>query len=117
MMARTNVCTLFRFEFPSYVTGHHEYKDIWTPVSGEILGTAMEPENAHDKYAEKVLKENTIVRHISRDISKYCTTLLLCGGNIRCEVTGKRQNKRGNGLEVPCKFIVRDRDDNQRLYF
>ena len=56
--------------------------------------------------AVKVLKENTIVGHVPRDISKYCTTLLLCGGKIRCEVTGRRQNKRGNGLEV-CKFIVK----------
>ena len=106
-MARTNVCTPFLFEFESYITGHHEYKDIWSPSLGEILETAPEPENPHDKYAVKVLKENTIVGHVPRDISMYCTTLLLCGGKIRCEVTGRRQNKRGNGLEVPCKFIVK----------
>ena len=26
---------------------------------------------------------------------------------MKCEVTGKRQNKRGNGLEVPCKYIIK----------
>ena len=28
-------------------------------------------------------------------------------GTIKLEITGKRQNKRGNGLEVPCKYIVK----------
>ena len=38
-------------------------------------------------------------------IFKY--TSFLCGGTMKCEVTGKRQNKRGNGLEVPCKYIIK----------
>ena len=28
-------------------------------------------------------------------------------GTIKCEITGKRQNKRGNWLEVSCKYIVK----------
>ena len=55
----------------------------------------------------KVLKEKEVVGHVPRDISKYCTTALLCGGTIKCEITGRRQNKRGNGLEVPCEYIVK----------
>ena len=35
------------------------------------------------------------------------TSARLRGGTIKCEITGKRQNKRGNGLEVPCKYIVK----------
>ena len=97
------------FHLHSRLRHHYRYRYHPDCVSslGEILETAPEPENPHDKYAVKVLKENTIVGHVPRDISKYCTTLLLCGGKIRCEVTGRRQNKRGNGLEVPCKFIVK----------
>ena len=98
-MARTNVYILYVFEFQSYVTGHHVYKDIWTPTLGEKLSTAAEPENHHEKYAVKVLKENEVVGHVPRDISKYCTSALLCGGTIKCEITWKRQDKREMGLK------------------
>ena len=100
-MARTNVYILYVFEFQSYVIGHHVYKDIWTPTLGEKLSTAAEPENHHEKYPVKVLKENEVVGHVPRDISKYCTSALLYGGTKKFEITVKRQNKRGNGIEVP----------------
>ena len=82
-MARTNVCLPYVFEFQSYVTGHHVYKDIWTPTLGEKLSMAMEPENHHDICAVKDLKENKVVGHVSRDISKYCISALLCRGTIK----------------------------------
>ena len=98
-MARTNVYILYVFEFQSYVIGHHVYKDIWTPTLGEKLSTAAEPENHHEKYPVKVLKENEVVGHVPRDISKYCTSALLCGGTIKCEIAWKRQDKREMGLK------------------
>ena len=48
-----------------------------------------------------------MVGHVLHDISKYCTSALLCGGTIKCEITGKRQNKRGNAFEVQSKYIVK----------
>ena len=38
----------------------------------------------------------------------FNTTLLalLAGGKIKCEVTGRRENRRNNGLELACKYIV-----------
>ena len=45
-----------------------------------------------------------MVGHVPRDISRYWTSVLLCGGTIKYEITGKRQNKRGNGLEVACEY-------------
>ena len=98
-MARTNVYIPYVFEFQSYVTGHHVYKDIWTPTLGEKLSTAAEPENHHEKYAVKVLKENEVVGHVPRDISKYCTSALLCGGTIKCEITRKNKTNLGMGLK------------------
>ena len=74
---------------------------------GENLLAATEPENHHDKYVVKVLKENEVVGHVPRDISKYYSSALLCGGTIKCEITGKRQNKRGNALEAQSKYIVK----------
>ena len=67
----------------------------------EKLATTTEPENRHDKYAVKVLKDNEEVGNIARDLSKYCTSALLCGGTVECVFIGKRENKGGNGLQVP----------------
>ena len=98
-MARTNVCISYVFEFQSHVTGHHVYKDIWTPTLGEKLSTTAEPENHYDKYVVKVLKDNEVVGHVPSDILKYCTSAILCGRTTKCEIAGKRQNKRGMGLK------------------
>ena len=98
-MARTNVCISYVFEFQSHVTGHHVYKDIWTPTLGEKLSTTAEPENHHDKYVVKVLKDNEVVGHVPSDISKYYTSAILCRRTIKCEIAGKRQNRCGMGLK------------------
>ena len=71
------------------------------------MESASEPENLHDSYAVQVIKDYIGVGHVPRDISKYCTTALLCGGNIRCEVTGRKENKRRNGLEFPCEYMTK----------
>ena len=60
-MGRINVCILYFFELQSYITGHHMYKDIWTPTLGEKLSTTKAPENHHGKYAVKILKENEVL--------------------------------------------------------
>ena len=59
----------------------------------------LEPENHHNKYVVKVLKDNDMVGHVPSDILKYCTSAILCGRTIKCEIAGKRQNKRGMGLK------------------
>ena len=87
------------FEFQSYITGHHVYKDVCMATLGEKLSMTTEPENYHKKYAVKVLKKNEMVGHVPGDISKYCTSALLCGGTIKCEITGKRQKNVGMGLK------------------
>ena len=98
-MVRTNVCISYVFEFQSHVTGHHMYKDIWTLTLGEKLSTTVEPENHRDEYVVKVLKDNEVVGHVPSDISKYCTSAILCRRTIKCEIAGKRQNKCGMGLK------------------
>ena len=32
-------------EFDSYIQGYHAYRDIWSPVVGEILLLKREPDN------------------------------------------------------------------------
>ena len=104
-MATTNFCIPYVFELQSYVTGHNVYKDIWTPTLGERLSTTTEPENHHDKNAVKVLKGNEVVGHVLRDISKYCTSALLCGRAIKCEIIEKNKTNVGMGLKTRVNIL------------
>ena len=38
------------------IRGHHVYKEIWTPVCGEVLEVTKEPHNAHDRRAVTLLR-------------------------------------------------------------
>ena len=37
---------------------------------------------------------------------QHCSVALLAGGSIFCEITGKHENKRKNGLEVLGRYKV-----------
>ena len=92
------------FAFPMFLNSkatcfrHNVYKDIWTPTLREKLSTVTEPENHHDKYVVKVLKENEVVGHVPCDISKYCTSALLYGGTIK-RLQGKNKTNVETGLK------------------
>ena len=42
----------------SAVREYHVYKDVWKPAIGEKLHAEQEPDNAVDKFAMKVVKNN-----------------------------------------------------------
>ena len=42
-----------------YICGYHVYQRIWYPTIGEILGTAREWDNTHDRYTVAVLEVDT----------------------------------------------------------
>ena len=48
----------------SFVKDYHAYKDLWKSFINEELTTAMVPDNAVDKYAVCVKKNNVIVGHL-----------------------------------------------------
>ena len=100
-MARTNDCRPMSFSFESFITGNHIYKDIWRPTLGERLMCEREPENAYDQYSISVIKNDTIVGHIPKRISKPGFYALITGGSITAVVSGERQNTQNNGLEIP----------------
>ena len=45
-----------------------------------------------DRYAIAVLKQETIIGHLPRKISKVCSLFLRSGGSIRYTVTGSRRH-------------------------
>merc|ERR1719494_233667 len=101
------VCIPHCFEFQSYITGHCIHKDIWTMILDQKLATNKEKNNPLSKFAVAVIRDDQIVGHLQKDISKLCAGALLSGEKINCTVTRKRENKRKNGLEVLCRYHVR----------
>ena len=55
----------------------------------------------------KVLKGDDVVGHIPKQLAKTCNYILLAEGKVCATVTGHRQNKRNNGLEVPCLYRIK----------
>ena len=97
------------FTVDSVIRGHHIYKDVWTPYVGEELSLEQEHGNSHDFYATTVKKDGLIAGRVPRELSKLFWTFLSNGGQISCEVTGRR--KRGRGLEVPCTYKIQGKDE------
>ena len=91
-MARTLDCTPTTVEVNEFITGHHVYKELWTPTLNEELTCEDELHNLHDRNAVKVVKGNEIVGHVPRNYSRVFTYVLFAGGNVTSIVTGSRQN-------------------------
>ena len=60
---------------------HHVYKNIWAPFAGEQLSLQAEEDNEHDKYAVAVLKDDYVVGHVPRAISRLFHFFLQHGIN------------------------------------
>ena len=107
-MARTLDSRPYTFEMEYLITGYHIYKDNWQYTIGEEVRCEREPENVHDPaYAVRLTKGQMTIGHIPRDLSKTCTFIILSGGVITAKVIGRHQNKRNNGLEIPCIYLVK----------
>ena len=101
------------------IRGHHVYKEVWTPIIGEVLQYEKEKGNSHDLYldlyAVAVKKLDSIVRHVPRTISTLCHLFLSKGGSITCglacgTVTGISKHSDDllqGSLEVPCHLTFR----------
>ena len=109
MKARTSTDMAER-EVACCVRGYHVYKTIWGAAVGEVLICRREPTNSADRYAVAVLKEETIIGHLPRKMSKVCSLFLRRGGSIRCKVTGSRRYSSDlpqGGLEIPCSLLFK----------
>ena len=54
------------FVLSSVIRGHHIYKTVWSPSTGEILEAAREPDNPHDHHVVCLRKTEVIVGHVPR---------------------------------------------------
>ena len=90
----------------SVIRGHHIYKAIWTPITGEQLFLKAEDRNEHDEHAVAVTNsEENVIGHMPRSLLPVSWFFIKNGGCIECVVTGHR--KFGNGLEVPCEYTYK----------
>ena len=93
------------FTVESCVRGYHIYKDIWDATIGEELQCARESDNSNDRYAVAVRKNNAVVGHVPRKISRVCALFLERNGAITCTITGPRRRSADlpqGGMELPC---------------
>ena len=94
----------------SCVRGFHIYKEMWNPVIGEMLACQPQFGNIHDPYAVAMVPSNSsIVGHVPHHISAVCNFFIQRGGNMVCQVTGRRRHSSNlvqGGLEIPCSYII-----------
>ena len=96
------------YERESCIRGHHIYYPVWTSYVGEQLVCVREPLNSVDRFAVAVKKDDSVVGHLPKKISKICSLFLRRRGSIRCRVTGSRRYSADliqGGMEIPCVLL------------
>ena len=96
-----------KFTFDLAAWGYHVCKVVWKPTIGEKLQADQELGNEADKFAVKVVKDNEIVGHLSREYLRTLWYLIAHGGKICVEVTGRRRHCKElcGGMEIPCRVV------------
>ena len=90
------------FKIESIVRGHHVFKNIWTPTIGEDLRVTAESDNTFDEFAMAVCKDNIVVGHVPRELSRVCWYILQRrNSQMVCGVTESRRRS-----EVSRKCLV-----------
>ena len=99
-------------EVVSHIIGYHEYTSIWIHFGGEKLTCQMEPGNALDKYTVAVIKNSSVVGHLTKGRSgKFAKTIFYFLyldelNSYIAVVTGKAGNKKdGMRMQILCKLI------------
>ena len=77
----------------SCVRGYHIYQDGLLAGIGQVLECARDPTKSVDMYAVATKKEETIVGHLPKKISKVCSLFLRRRGStcILCTVNSSRR--------------------------
>ena len=56
--------------------------------------------NDYDDHAVSVVKAETIVGHVPREMSRTFWHFIMHGGSIGCEITGRRTLRKGGGGRI-----------------
>ena len=66
------------FEYESCICGYHIYKDMWSSTVGEHLIFEREMLYLTDRYSVAVLKDDVIIGHLPRVISRMIDIANTC---------------------------------------
>ena len=96
---------------PTLLASDHSYvyHRIWFATIGEVLSYEREPTNSKDRYAVTVKKDETVIGHLPRKVSRVCSLFLRRGGTVHCQVSGSwsySSDLPQGGLEIPCEVII-----------
>ena len=71
-------------------------------AGNEVHPTQKEHGNPEDRYAVSILKDDLIVVHIPKELSRICWHFIARDGEITCMITGQRQRSAllQDGLEI-----------------
>ena len=114
-----NMAEMSELERDCVVRGYHIYKDVWIASIGETLNCVRQTGNRFDRYAVAVIKNDTIVGHLPKKLSRVFSLFIRRGGTIQCRITGCRKyssDLRQGGLEIPCILLMKGKSkDIQNL--
>ena len=82
--------------------------NIWDSAINEELPCEREVHNAMDHYVVAVKRDDVVVGHLPKKISRICSVFLRRGGTIRVKVTGQRRysfDLAQGGMEIPCLLL------------
>ena len=60
------------------------YKEIWEAAVGEELVCAREPHNSHKRHAVAVKREDVLIGHLPRKLSRLCSVFETRRCDILC---------------------------------
>ena len=114
-MARVYPCSfsyisVYEIKFDASIRGYHIYKEIWTPQKDDILycKRAYRSEALGiDKHTVGIYKENKLVGHASKELSRINLYFLQESGTNEVKVTVNRKRRQELGLVVPSKYYAR----------
>ena len=93
-------------QWTSFVRGYHDYCREWTATVEEVLSLKQESENCHDNFDVAVIKNDRVVGHVPKTVSRAVYFFLNRDGHSGfCEVTARPTNRGVDlGVEVPCVY-------------
>ena len=96
-----------KYTFDSDVRGYYRPQDVWKPAIGKILHAQQELDNAVDKFAVRVVKNNETVGHLLCKYLRILWYLIARGGKKCLEVTGRIRHCKQlcGGMEIPCRMV------------
>ena len=98
----------------SCVRGFHVYKDIWTPIIGEVFSCEREDGNPMDPYAVAIKRGSEVIGHVPQKISAACSLFMQRGGAATCRIVDSHHQYSSDlpqgGLQIPCQLVFQSED-------